>query len=124
MGWFYNISLSAAQALCCENVYCAGILYDAATTSGTIVVDASCAFVPSTTFSEYTKVGFAPPVGGPIDIPIDLRLAGLDAVRAWEVTDVWSGDSLGTVGSGQAVFTAAAVPFHDTAFLRFTPRRA
>lgn len=120
LGWFYNASVSAAQARCCENAYCAGILYDEQTASGTFVVDYNCTFVPSTTFSEYTRVGFQPPEGTPLDIDIDLRAAGLDTVRQYEITDIWSGQPLGTI-QGQSKFTAGAVPFHGTAFLRFSP---
>jgi hypothetical protein len=122
MGWFYNRTLDQAQALCCENVYCAGILFPPGVVigSGTFVLNTGCGFVPSTVFSEYTKEGFSPPMGGDIDIPIDLAAAGLDALHAWEVTDVWSGAHVGSVTKGAAYFTAASVAFHDTAFLLFT----
>jgi len=121
MGWFYNLTLAQAQAQCCENAYCAGILFPpgAAVGSGTFVLNAGCGFVPSAAFSEYAKEGFKPPAGGSIDVPIDLAAAGLDAAHAWDVTDVWSGARVGGVAKGVAVYTAAAVAFHDTAFFLF-----
>lgn len=97
------------------------MLFDAATSIGHLVSDADCEFHPSSSWSEYLKVGFTPPHGSAIDVAFKWGDLGLPPTSAYAVQDVWTGDALGThVGA----FRALSIPFHGTAFLRLTPRAA
>ena len=114
LGTFSGLTLAEAQAACCANPICAGVLYDASTSSGDYHADLNCGYHSSTTYSEYSKPGFVPPAGAAVDITVSF--ADVNLFGSVRVYDIWSQTDLGVF---EGAFTAT-VPFHGSAFVRLT----
>jgi len=54
----------------------------------------------------------------PMDITVDMTMAGINLHSKVDVFDIWTEQDIGTA-SGK--YTAKQVPFHGTAFLRLSP---
>merc|ERR1712125_143081 len=59
--------------------------------------------------------------GASADITCNFAMAGIDLPSTVSVFDIWAKKALGTFTS---TYTATAVPFHGTAFLRLSPINA
>ena len=119
---FSGLTLLQAEAACCADESCAGFSFSNRTGGpgqGCFKPDSKCGFVNSTEYIGAFKKNFPPPMPPPADIT--LAFADVNLVGEVEVFDVWAQASLGVFTSS---FTAVAVPFHDVAFLRLTPRPA
>ena len=114
---FNGLTLGEAEAACCADDECAGFSFSNRTGGpgqGCYKADHNCGFVNSTQYIGVFKRDFPPPVPPPADIMInfaDVNLTGHVAVY-----DVWLQQSLGVFVNS---FTAKAVAYHDTAFLKF-----
>ena len=118
VGEFSDLTPAEAQAACCADPKCAGfsISNSGPRGSGFYKRDAQAGLTPNAGYDGYTKPSQVPSsAGSAVDITVELSLLGFqDAVN---VTDVWTGAHLG-VHSGS--FTAKAVAFHDTAFVKMS----
>jgi hypothetical protein len=120
VGTFSGLTRDQAQAACCSNLQCAGFSFipDAnnSTGSGYYKSNAMCGFVSDSGAEGFDKVGQIPsPTGSAQDITIsfsDINLFGNVSVY-----DIWARQ---TVGVFTGSYTAQAVPYHGTAFLRLT----
>lgn len=116
LGTFSELSVAEAQAACCENPHCAGfsISKGASKGSGYYKRNAQGGLTTAEGYDGYTKPSQVPTGGGEAaDVAVKLEALGFEA--AVNVTDVWSGRFLGTFSRE---YRAAAVGFHDTAFVR------
>ena len=118
VGEFSDLTPAQAQAACCANPKCAGfsISNSGPRGSGFYKRDAQAGLTPNAGYDGYTKPSQVPSsAGSAVDITVQLSLLGFQ--YAVNVTDVWTGTHLG-VHTGS--FTAKAVAFHDTAFVKMS----
>ena len=120
---FSNLTLAGAQAACCAlGTECAGLSFPAAAAqagqaaSGCFKAALDC-FQPSSQYLGASRADWPPPPPAPSDITLDFGDVEFAAGQRVEVYDVWAEASLG-VFTGS--FTAAAVPYHGSAFLRLS----
>ena len=125
VGTFSGLTPAAAQTACCSNLECAGFSFscdDAScnTGSGFYKGNAMCGFTPAASYQGYFKPSVVPnATGNAADITIDF--ADLSLYGACDVYDIWAQQSLGTFTGS---YTAKAVNWKDTAFVRITPAKA
>jgi len=116
LGTFSDLTPEEAQTACCANAECAGfsITNGAAKGSGYYKRNAQGGLTQSSAYDGYTKPSQVPSSHGEA-VDITVSLADLGFTSAVNVTDVWTGRSLGVFHDH---YTAKAVTFHDTAFVR------
>ena len=103
---------ACAQA-CCSDSKCAGFSFDPKTGSGYYKANLACGTIASTTYDGYAKPSQIP--SGASDMTV--RFSDLNLFGEVSVFDVWTGQ---TVGRFTDSYTAKAVPFHGSAFLRLS----
>ena len=116
---FNGAALAAVEASCCADPTCAGFSFAPASGNGCYKGFPLQGFVNSTEYDGYLKPGAHPQPGLPADITIvfaDVNLRGPVAVY-----DVWARAALGTFTGS---YTARAVPYQGTAFLRLSAAAA
>lgn len=120
VGTFSSLTRAAAQAACCGDLQCAGFSFvpDAnnVTGSGYYKGNAMCGFNAAAGIEGYDKPNQVPPAGGAA-VDITINFADVDLFGAVSVYDIWAQQSLGVFRSS---YTARAVPFHGSAFLRLS----
>ena len=115
VGQFSGLTAAQAQDACCSNPKCAGFSF--AGGSGYYKGNQLCGFVASSGYEGYAKAGQIPtPNANALDITLNLTDVNL-GIGSYSVYDIWSGTNLGTVSGS---YTAKAVPYHGTAFLRLS----
>ena len=115
---FAGLSVAEAEAECCADAECAGFSYALdGSGAGYFKRDAACGFVASDGYDGYTKPGVVPDARGGAAADIAVDFAALHLFGEVDVYDIWARRSLGTFEGG---YTAEAVAFHDSAFLRLT----
>ena len=103
-----------AEAACCASAECAGFSIDLGG-DGCFKPNSLGPFTPSNSYSGYDKPGFTPPTS-PMDITITFADVGL-LTPTVNVYDIWAQKN---VGAFSGSYTAKAVPFRGTAFLRLS----
>jgi hypothetical protein len=121
IGQFSALTRDQAQAACCSNLQCAGFSFipDAnnSTGSGYYKGNAMCGFTADAGAEGFDKIGQIPsPTGSSVDITINF--SDVNLVGSVNVYDIWARQNVGTFTGS---YTAKAVPFHGTAFLRLSP---
>jgi Alpha galactosidase C-terminal beta sandwich domain len=120
VGQFSDLTREAAQAACCQNLQCAGFSFEPdannITGGGYYKGNLMCGFNKADGIEGYDKPNQVPPSNGtPEDITINF--ADIDLFGRITITDIWTGQNLGTFTNS---YTAKAVPYHGTAFLRLS----
>lgn len=116
VGTFSGLTVEQAQAACCKNPKCAGFSYNKAGGSGYYKGNAMCGLTKSAGYDGYTKPNQVLPSGGsPQDITVQFADIGLTGNV--KVYDIWAQKDIGVKSTS---YTASAVPFHGTAFLRLS----
>jgi hypothetical protein len=116
---FNDAQLDAIEAYCCADPTCAGFSFAPQTGNGCYKYFPLNGFVNSSEYDGYTKPGAKPSPGLPADITV--AFADINLVSQVEVFDIWAQKSLGSFSGS---FTAQAVPYQGTAFLRMTQQPA
>jgi len=120
VGQFSGLTRAQAQDACCSNSACAGFSYEPdannVTGSGYYKGNAMCGFTQCSSCEGFDKPGQVPsPTGGAADITINF--ADVNLYGSVSVYDIWAQQTVGTFTTS---YTAKAVPFHGTAFLRLS----
>lgn len=109
-----------AKTACCNNPKCAGFSIAKSGGGGFYKGNALGGKVNDDAYDGWTKknqiVPPTPPNSDPVDITVNF--ADVMLFGSVEVYDIWAGKSVGTFTNA---YTAKAVPYHGTAFLRLTP---
>ena len=119
VGTFASLTVAQAQAAWCKNPKCAG--FDFRAGGGFYKGNAVGGFVKSIGYSGYYKpnqiVPPSPPDANAKDIQLNFTMVDLHG--SVSVYDIWEQKSL---GSFEGTYTAKAVPYHGTAFLRLSTK--
>ena len=123
VGQFSTLTPAQAQAACCSNLQCAGFSFGwdtpgKTTGSGYYKGNAQCGFTSAAGYEGWFKPNQVPTSNGTA-VDITVNFSDIDLFGNVEVMDVWAQKSLG-VFTGS--YTAKGVAFHDTAFLKLTPK--
>jgi len=113
VGSFSELSVQQAQTACCANPKCAGFSFSKG--SGYYKANAGCGFTANDEYEGYFKPSQVPQPGTVADIT--LTFSDVNLYGAVEVLDIWEQRSLGMFHDS---YTAKAVPFHGSAFLRLS----
>lgn len=120
LGTFSNLTPEQAQANCCKNPNCAGISITKGTTgSGFYKQNANCGITQNPQYDGYTRKSAVPgaPPASAANITVQFDDPEINLFGDVEVYDIWAQKSLGKFTGS---YTAQAVAFHDTAFVRLT----
>lgn len=112
---FNGATLADVEGRCCADPTCAGFSFAPASGDGCFKGFPLNGFINSTQYDGYLKPGARPTPGLPADITISF--ADVNLVGRIAVYDVWARQSVGTF---EGSYTARAVPFQGTAFLRLS----
>jgi hypothetical protein len=123
VGDFTALTPAQAQAACCTNAKCAGFSFgwdDAGKTvgSGYYKGNAMCGFEANAGYQGWYKPNQIPSSNGTA-VDITVTFADINLFGSVEVYDIWARASVGTFTTS---YTAPAVPYHGTAFLKLTPK--
>lgn len=113
---FSGLTLAEAQAWCCNSLQCAGFSWDPASGSGYYKLDAACGITHAPDYDGYTKPSQIP-ASNATAADITIVFADVNLYGTVTVFDIWAQAS---VGSFTGSYTAKAVPYHGTAFLRLS----
>ena len=120
VGTFSSLTPAQAQAACCANPQCAGFSFAAAGAGGAgdgyYKGNAMCGFQKDAGYEGWYKAGQVPSANGSA-VDITVNFADVNLFGSVKVRDVWAQADAGVFARS---FTAKAVPFHGTAFLRLT----
>eukprot|EP00658_Telonema_sp_P-2_P077663 TRINITY_DN7075_c0_g1_i8.p1 TRINITY_DN7075_c0_g1~~TRINITY_DN7075_c0_g1_i8.p1 ORF type:complete len:452 (+),score=149.24 TRINITY_DN7075_c0_g1_i8:113-1357(+) len=110
---FTGLTLEQATAECCANPRCAGFSFSEG--AGYYKENANCGIHKSAGYDGYTRPNAIPSAipSAPADITVEF--ADLNLFGEVEVFDIWDQKIVGTM---EGSYTARAVPFHGSAFLR------
>lgn len=120
VGQFSGLTRAQAQAACCNNPLCAGFSFEpdatGSTGGGYYKGNAMCGFVNDAGAEGYDKAGQIPSASGQA-VDITINFADINLYGQVKVYDIWAQQQVAiTTGS----YTAKAVPYHGTAFLRLS----
>jgi len=119
VGQFSGLTPSAAEAACCANSKCAGFSYEpdgSGTGGGYYKGNLMCGFTAASGAEGYAKPNQIPSPSG-LAVDITINFADVNLQGSVQVYDVWAGSVVGTFTGS---YTATAVPYHGTAFLRLS----
>ena len=119
-GWCMSAyGQSLMEWYCCNTEDCAGYNFSSVTGSGCLFKDVQGGFVAaSSDVTGYTKQGFVQPSGPAAAITVNFADVGLFPGSVIRVYGIWEGQVLAE--SNSSSFTAPAVPWQGTAFLRLS----
>eukprot|EP01051_Picozoa_sp_SAG22_P011822 SAG22_NODE_1173_length_5253_cov_4.401436_4_plen_188_part_00 len=120
VGSFNGLTVAQAEKACCGNPRCAGFSFKGG--AGFYKANAVGGLTKAAGYTGYTKPGQIappkPPASNTADITVSFGMPGINlGGKSVAVYDIWAGK---TVGTFQTSYTAKAVPYHGTAFLRLS----
>lgn len=120
VGTFSGLTRAAAQAACCADLTCAGFSYEPDATGNTgggyYKGNLMCGFNKDAGIEGFGKPDQVPPTNGAA-VDITITFSDVNLMGSVQVYDIWA---QAVVGTFTGSYTAKAVPFHGTAFLRLS----
>lgn len=113
---FSGQTLAATQEWCCASLQCAGFSWDPSNGGGYYKLDAQCGITKAEGYEGYTKPSQIPS-GNATAQDITISFADVNLHGPVAVFDIWAG---ATVGTFTGNYTATAVPYGGSAFLRLS----